>query len=61
MSVHSNSVQIGDDCFIGAGAMILKGVQIGDNVVVGANSVVTRNLESNSIYAGNPAILIRKL
>lgn len=61
VSVHSNSVQIGDDCFIGAGAMILKGVQIGDNVVVGANSVVTRNLESNSIYAGNPAILIRKL
>lgn len=60
-NINTNKISIGDDCFIGAGTMILKGVQIGDNVVVGANSVVTKNLESNAIYAGNPAKMIRKI
>ena len=58
-SVYSKEISIGNDCFIGAGTMILKGVHIGDNVVVGASSVVTRDLESNAIYAGNPARIIR--
>lgn len=60
-NVCTKEIQIGNDCFIGAGTMILKGVQIGDNVVVGANSVVTGKLESNAIYAGNPAKMIRKI
>ena len=60
-NVCTKEIQIGNDCFIGAGTMILKGVQIGDNVVVGANSVVTGKLESNAIYAGNPAKIIRKI
>lgn len=60
-SVYSKEISIGNDCFIGAGTMILKGVHIGDNVVVGASSVVTRDLESNAIYAGNPARIIRKI
>lgn len=60
-NMNTKKISIGDDCFIGAGTMILKGVQIGNNVVVGANSVVTKNLESNAIYAGNPAKMIRKI
>ena len=61
VNVCTKKIMIGNDCFIGAGTIILKGVQIGDNVIVGANSVVTKNLEGNAIYAGNPATLIRKL
>ena len=59
--ICTREISIGNDCFIGAGTMILKGVQIGDNVIVGANSVVTKNLESNAIYAGNPARIIRRI
>lgn len=40
-------VNIGDNCFIGAGARILKGVRIGNNVKIGANAVVTENLPDN--------------
>ena len=36
-------------------AIITRGVTIGDNVVIGAGSVVTKDCESNSVYAGNPA------
>lgn len=47
--------------WIGAGATILPGVTIGENAVVGAGSVVTHDVESNTIVAGNPAKLIRKI
>lgn len=59
--VVSKEIIIGNDCFIGAGVTILKGVHIGDNVVVGAGSLVTNDLQSNCLYAGNPAKLIRRL
>jgi acetyltransferase-like isoleucine patch superfamily enzyme len=48
-------IRIGNDCFIGYGAILLPGVQIGDRVIVGAGSVVTRSVPSNSVVAGNPA------
>ena len=54
-------ITIGDNCWIGAGAIICSGVKIGDNVVVGAGSVVVKDVESNSVVAGNPAKVIRKL
>lgn len=47
--------------WIGAGATILPGVTIGENAVVGAGSVVTRDIEPNTIVAGNPAKLIRRI
>lgn len=47
--------------WIGAGATILPGVTIGENAVVGAGSVVTHDVEPNTIVAGNPARLIRKI
>lgn len=51
---------VGDDVWIGHGAIILHGVQIGEGAVIAAGSVVTKDVESLSIVAGNPAKLIRK-
>lgn len=60
-SVSTRPVTIGDNVFIGAFTIILKGVTIGYNSVVGAGSVVTKNIPSNEVWAGNPAKFIRKI
>ena len=54
-------IRIGKNCFIGCNALILKGTELGDNCVVGAGAVVCGKFESNSVIAGNPARVIRKL
>jgi len=54
-------VKIGNNVFIGTNAIILKGVTIGDNVIIGAGSVITKDCESDSVYAGNPAKKIMSL
>jgi acetyltransferase-like isoleucine patch superfamily enzyme len=46
---------------IGAGSTLLPGITIGENALVGAGSVVTRDVEADSICAGNPARFIRKI
>ena len=51
----SRAVSIGNDVFVGADAMILKGVKLGDRVIVGARSVVTKSFEADVVIAGNPA------
>jgi acetoacetyl-CoA synthetase len=51
-------VYIGDNCFIGAHAIILAGVTIGDNCIVSAASVVARDVPPGSLVAGNPARLL---
>jgi len=48
-------IQIGQDVWIGGGAIILPGVTIGDNAVIGAGSVVTRDVPADSTARGNPA------
>ncbi len=53
-------VVIGDDVFIGANAIILKGVTLGNRVVVGAGSVVASSFEDDSVIGGNPARLLRQ-
>lgn len=54
-------VRICRKAWIGAGSTILPGVTVGENAVVGAGSVVTRDVEPNTIVAGNPARLIREI
>ncbi len=54
-------VTIGNNVWIGGSATILPGVTIGDNCVIGAGSVVTKNVPSNTVAAGNPARVIRRL
>jgi UDP-2-acetamido-3-amino-2,3-dideoxy-glucuronate N-acetyltransferase len=46
---------------IGAGAVVLPGLVIGSNSIVGAGSVVTHDVPDNSVVAGNPAKIIRRL
>lgn len=45
---------------IGANVTILPGLVIGENSLIGAGSVVTKDTDSNSIYAGNPARFVKK-
>ena len=52
-------IHIKKNCWIGAGATILRGVTIGENSVVGAGSVVTKDVPDNAIVAGNPAKIIK--
>jgi acetyltransferase-like isoleucine patch superfamily enzyme len=52
-------VLIDDDCFIGAGVIVLKGVHIGARTVIGAGSVVTKDIPSDVIAAGNPCKVIK--
>ncbi|HBF8685500.1 TPA: sugar O-acetyltransferase [Clostridioides difficile] len=53
-------VTVGDNVWIGGGAIIMPGVTIGDNVVIGAGSVVTKDIPSNMIAYGNPCRIIRE-
>lgn len=54
-------ITIGDNVWIGGGAMILAGVTLGNNVVVGAGSVVTKSFGDNVVIAGNPARIIKEI
>lgn len=57
----SKPITIGNNVFIGARSIILKGVTIGDGAVIGAGSVVSRDVQSNTIVAGNPAVVVRNI
>ncbi|MBB1431477.1 sugar O-acetyltransferase [Pseudoalteromonas sp. SG43-4] len=54
-------IALGNNVWIGAGAIILAGVNIGENSIVGAGAVVTKNVMANTVVAGNPAREIRTL
>ena len=51
-------VHIGDNCFIGAHAIVLPGVRIGNGCIVAAASVVARDIPAGSLVAGNPARIV---
>ncbi|MGW2824720.1 sugar O-acetyltransferase [Streptomyces sp. NPDC001443] len=54
-------IVIGDNVWIGGGAIVLPGVAIGDNSVIGAGAVVTKDVPANVVAVGNPARVVRSL
>ncbi len=53
-------VIIGDDVWIGGGAIILPGINIGSSSIIGAGSVVTKDVPPHCVVAGNPAKIIKR-
>lgn len=60
-AMQKGIVRIGNCCWIGAKAVILKDVELGDYCVVGAGSVVTKSFPKGSVIAGVPAVLIKTI
>lgn len=54
-------ITIGDNVWLGGGAIVCPGVTIGDNSVIGAGAVVTKDVPANVVAVGNPARVIREL
>lgn len=54
-------IHIGNNVWIGAGAVVLPGVTIGDNTVIGAGSVVTKDIPANVVAVGNPCRVLREI
>jgi maltose O-acetyltransferase len=54
-------VKIGNNVWIGGGAIILPGVCIGDDVVIGAGSVVTKDIPEHVVACGNPCRIVRNV
>ncbi len=57
--IYKRDVRVGQNCWIGYGACVLRGVTIGDNCVVGTSAVVTSDVAENAIVAGVPARVLR--
>jgi maltose O-acetyltransferase len=58
---NGRPIKIGNNVWIGGGAIICPGVTIGDNSTIGAGAVVTKSVPANVLAAGNPARVIREL
>lgn len=54
-------ISIGNNVWIGGGAVLCPGVTIGDGAVVGAGAVITKNVAKNTVVGGNPAKFIRNI
>jgi acetyltransferase-like isoleucine patch superfamily enzyme len=54
-------IMVEKGALIGSGSTILSNVRIGENAIIGAGSVVTHDVPPNSIVAGNPAKILRKI
>lgn len=58
---YSKPITIGNNVWIAASVTVCGGVVIGDNAVIGAGSVVTRDIPADSLAAGVPCRVIRKI
>ncbi|RCI04043.1 hypothetical protein CU098_010588 [Rhizopus stolonifer] len=58
---QGKDVVIGDNVWIGGGAIILPGVNIGEGTTIGAGAVVTKNIPANVLAAGNPCKVIKEV
>ncbi len=59
--IGTKPVHIGDNVWIGMGALILKGVSIGSDAVVAAGAVVSKDVPPGAVVAGNPAAIVKRL
>lgn len=57
---NNGKPHLGNNVFVGSGAMILGDITIGDDVVIAANAVVTKNIDAKCVIAGNPGMVIKK-
>ncbi len=60
-NIYPKPIKIGNNVWIGSNATILQSVTIGDGAIIGANAVVTKDIPENTIAAGVPAKIIRKV
>ena len=58
---YNMPVHIGENCWIGAGTIVVPGVTIGDNTVIGAGSVVTKDIPANCVAVGCPCRILRQI
>ena len=58
---YNKDVYIGENTWIGAGAVIVPGVRIGKNTIIGAGSIVTKDIPDNVIAVGNPCHVLREV
>lgn len=54
-------IHVGNNVWIGAGAILLPGVTIGDDTVIGAGSIVTKDIPSGVVAVGNPCRILREI
>ena len=58
--VIHQGIKIGNNCWIGSGAVFLDGAEVGDGCVVAANAVVNKKFEKNKVIGGIPARVIKE-
>lgn len=58
---YAYPVTIGEDCWIGGGAILCPGVTVGNRCIIAAGSVVVRDIPDDTLAAGNPAVVKKKL
>lgn len=58
---YGKPVTIGNNVWIGGGAIINPGIRIGDNTVIASGSVVTKDVPSNVVVGGNPARILKEI
>ena len=61
MEYKHKPIVIGNDVWLGANSIVLKGVTIGDRTVIGAGSVVSKDIPADCIAAGNPCVVVKNL
>ena len=60
-NAKTSPIHIGKYVFIGADSILIKGITVGDFAVIGAGIVVRTNFPENEVWAGNPAVFVKKL